>query len=259
MSSDCQHILFKTQEQCSSKHAVTISHSLKVTSDLSWSLTVHGQIVECPALVGDPERLTITSLLRLLHKIDSFKVCPGHPDKQFVQMAKAKGGIFMSQTPQSASAVLDTNGLHCLNGHVYDETIRSTKCHILVQGAKCPECVGYRTTLRVLYHKWLKQQDHPVHEKTNDRWLNPPQLRDRLQLTRSKYQVERKKVDYLKQKIKECNDSSAIQVDEELHEGLSHILRDYAPKIKQQYEPNSFHHLFWQQQVENMQKVPTQR
>ena len=84
-----------------------------------------------------------------------------------------------------------------------------------------------------------------MHEKTNDRWLNPPQLRDRLQLTRSKYQVERKKVDYLKKKIKECDDSSAIQVDDELHEGLSHIMRHYVPKIKQQYEPNSFHHLFW--------------
>ena len=75
----------------------------------------------------------------------------------------------MSQTSQSASAVLDTNGPYCLNGNVYDETIRSAKCHILVQGAKCPECVSYKTTLRVLYHKWLKQQDSPVHEKTNDR------------------------------------------------------------------------------------------
>ena len=37
-----------------------------------------------------------------------------------------------------------------------------------------------------------------MHKYTNDRWLNPAQIRDRLELTRSKYQVERKKVDYLK-------------------------------------------------------------
>jgi len=88
------------------------------------------------------------------------------------------------------------------------------KCHILIQGTKCPECVGYRSTLRVLYHRWLKQQNHPVYEYTNDRWLHSVQLMDRLELTKSKYTVEKKKVDHLTQKIKECNDKSGIQVDD---------------------------------------------
>ena len=88
-SSDCQYTLFKAREQSNSNH-VTISHSLNVESDLSWSLAIHGKVVQCPALAEHPERLTSSSLLDLLHKIDALKVCPGHPDKQFVQMARAK-------------------------------------------------------------------------------------------------------------------------------------------------------------------------
>jgi len=121
-----------------------------VESDLSWSLAIHGKVVQCPALAEHPERLTSSSLLDLLHKIDALKVCPGHPDKQFVQMARAKDGVFMSQTAHSPSAVLCSNGPYCLNGQMYDETVRSTRCHILVQSAKCPECVNYRTTLRAV-------------------------------------------------------------------------------------------------------------
>ena len=198
-------MFFKTQEQNTSNH-ITISHSLNVKSDLSWSLAIQGKVVQCPALAEHPERLTHRSLLHLLHKINSLKVCPGHPDKHFVQMAKAKGGVFMSQATDSPSAVLCNNGPYCLNGQMYDETVKSTSCQILVQSAKCPECVSYRTTLRVLYHKWLRQLNCPVHENTNDRWLSNLQIRERLELTRSKYDAERKKVEYLTQKIKECND-----------------------------------------------------
>jgi len=78
-------------------------------------------------------------------------------------------------------------------------------------------------------------------------------------LTRSKYEAEKKKVEYLKQKIKECNDKSGIEVDDRLHEGLGQVMTKYAPAIKDYYEPNSFHSLFWEQQVDNMKKTPTQQ
>ena len=120
-------MFFKTQEQNTSNH-ITISHSLNVESDLTWSLAIQAKVVQCPALAEHPERLTHRSLLYLLHKINSLKECPGHPDKQFVQMAKAKDGVFMSQATDSPSAVLCSNGPYCLNGQMYDKTAKSTSC-----------------------------------------------------------------------------------------------------------------------------------
>ena len=188
-------------------------------------------------------------------------MCPGHPDEHFIPMVKAKGGILLSQT-ESVSGMLDNSGLHCLNGQRYSETVRSSKCHILVQGIKCFECVKYRSTLRALYSKWTKQQsqlDQPINSPTNDRWLKPSEMRERLQEVRSKLKTAEKKIDYLKLKIKESHERLSIAVDDELHEGLGQIIMEHAPEIKSKYSPNSFHHLFWEQQVENMQKIPSQR
>ena len=33
------------------------------------------------------------------------------------------------------------------------------------------------TTLRAVYHEWSRQQNHPVREYTNSRWLNHSQIR----------------------------------------------------------------------------------
>ena len=48
----------------------------------------------------------------------------------------------------------------------------------------------------------------------------------------------------------------AINVDDELHNGLVEIMDNHTMEVKKKYQENSSHHLFWNQQVTNLLKFP---
>ena len=50
----------------------------------------------------------------------------------------------------------------------------------------------------------------------------------------------------------------AINVDDDLHNGLVQIMDDHTVEISKKYQENTFHHLFWNQQVNNVLKYPKQ-
>ena len=149
---------------------------------MSWSLSIYGQVVtssQCSALAGSPNKINCHELHNFLCKLDALTICPGHPNVHFVTMAATKGGNFFSPSGEK-SAYLDRTGIFQLNGELYYETVRSSKCHRLVQGAKYSECVDYRDRLRAIYHRWVKNQMKSskvtsTHSHTNERWLTAAQ------------------------------------------------------------------------------------
>ena len=148
------HIVYKVQEQCSSTQPLVISHSVTVCSDMTWSLSIYGLAVssgDCEALAGSPDVVNCTTLHQLVWKIDSLNICPGHPDEQFVTMAASRGGNFHAISGE-LFAYLDKSGTYHLNGQVSSETVRSSKCHRLINGIKCLECSKYRDTIRATYY-----------------------------------------------------------------------------------------------------------
>ena len=111
-SNDYQ-VIYKIQEQSTSTQPVVISHSLTVKSDLSWSLSIYGQVVtssQCSALAGSPNKINCHELHIFLCKLDALTICPGHPDVHFVTMAATKGGNFFSPSGEK-SAYLDRIGI----------------------------------------------------------------------------------------------------------------------------------------------------
>ena len=73
---------------------------------------------------------------------------------------------------------------------------------------------------------------------------------------KSRLRTTQKRNVYLQQKIKEAIDKKSIEVDKELNNGLVNIMKEHSNQINQQYEENSFHHLFWNEQIKNMAKFP---
>ena len=219
---------------------------------------------QCLALAESPDRFSCRELCIFVHKLEALTVCPGHPDKHFVEMVATKGGNIFSPSGD-LSAYLDRNGIFQLNGEVYCKTVRSGKCHRLVCGAKCMECANYRDSLRENYHKWLKQQlKSPsaitsTHSHTNERWLTTTQKEEKSLKLKSRLRASNKKIAYLQNKIKELHDKMAIDVDDDLHNGLIQIMDSHTTEIEKKYHENSFHHLFWSQQLTNLRTYPIQR
>ena len=98
-----------------------------------------------------------------------------------------------------------------------------------------------------------------THSHTNERWLTAAQREEKASKLKSRLKASDKKIAYLKDKIKESHDKMAINVDDELHNGLVEIMDNHTMKVKKKYQENSFHHLFWNQQVTNLLKFPKQR
>ena len=90
-----------------------------------------------------------------------------------------------------------------LNGEVYCETVRSIKCHRLVQGAKCLEYIDYRDRLRANYHRWVNSQTKSpsnitgTHSHTNERWLTTVQREKKSSKLKSRLKASDKKIAYL--------------------------------------------------------------
>ena len=98
-----------------------------------------------------------------------------------------------------------------LNGEVYCETVRSIKCHRLVQGAKCLEYIDYRDRLRANYHRWVNSQTKSpsnitgTRSHTNARWLTTVQREEKSSKLKSRLKASEKKIAYLRAKIQESH------------------------------------------------------
>jgi len=184
-----------------------ITHSITLEADFTWRLSVHGHEIQpanCPALTELPKNLGLSGVSKLLSLLGMLTVCPGHPDQHFVAMANGRKGKFTS-TSGGVTAYLDKNAAVEINGQTYCETIRASRCHLLIRGTKCPECVSYKDTLRSMHHRWLKRQKaspsqvSSTHSHTNERWLNTPQRRVKASKLKKRV-ISAEKVKYLKDK-----------------------------------------------------------
>ena len=257
-----QLFVYKTQQNPSSNiQPLTISHSVTIAPDFTWKVAVHGHEIESDVLCIPPN-INESNLQTLLEKLEMLNICPGHPDKQFVEMVKSRNGHLLNSSGQVA-AYLEGGYQISHNNNTFTETVRPSTCLILTEKNRCDHCTQYRSTIRAIYYRWSKQQHESLAVNTsshvNERWLNTEQRDMKASQVKCRLRKTEKKCRYLEQKIKESVEKNNVEVDEQLSDGLYEIMKEHSNEIIQKYEKNSFHHLFWSQQLENATKKPKQR
>ena len=100
-----------------------------------------------------PEILNHISLEKLLKLIDSCNVCPGNPDRCYIEMIEAKKGRLMSKNGQDISAAIDSFSPVHHSDKQYSKTVRVSSCELLVKGNKCASCISYRDSLRKMIYQ----------------------------------------------------------------------------------------------------------
>ena len=111
--------------------------------------------------------------------MDKCTVCPGNPEKRFVEMADSQKGQFKDSHGR-VTVQVDDDFLVRLNGTIYHRTVRTSTCSILCKGEKCDSCKTYRPKLRAMHSRWSKQSRSPK-KFVNNRYLNTPQKQKSLQ------------------------------------------------------------------------------
>ena len=249
----------KIKASSSSTCAPVVTHSITIHDDLTWTATVHGHKVDnkkSPLLSAVPNELNENSLGNLLRKLDQCRVCPGHPDKHFIEMVSSKRGTCKGRNGKDIIAVVDKYAPVTLNGEVYDATVRNSQCEIIISGAKCEKCVSYRDYLRKAYHRWIKtKQTSPSRRtsstsKANFRYLDTPEKEQRYKkLKRRSRETERK----LRDTIERLTQENGVSMEPDMQNDLESIMEEKTAEVRNMYPENSLRRIFWEQQLNALQ------
>ena len=117
----------KIDHGSSNPTAATVTKSITITEDLSWSVNVHGHKLnagKCKALWNVHDKITTKpALSTLIRQIDSLIVCPGNPDSHFLALADARKGICHS--PSKGTVVfIDSFFPVMFEDEMYNRTLR---------------------------------------------------------------------------------------------------------------------------------------
>ena len=256
---------FEHIEKClKSQPPIKLIKSLTINEDFSWSVHVHGyrlNVTKCSALGHVPEKIkTKATLNKLLLTLDTLNVCSGNPDAHFLALADSRNGVFQSQS-NSTIAFIDAFNSVSHNGKVFDRTVRTSECELLVIDTSCNNCKQYRCTPRSLYSKSICQSKSErgkhtaVSSHTNYRYLKGPQHKECMSRLKAELNSKRKKVERLKAYVKEVNEKHGISIDTEIEQDLENIMKEHSSIVEKQYSKDSFHYLFWNEQLKHLKHL----
>ena len=206
----------------------------------------------CCSLTSVPVVLTPDTLNKLLSHIDCLDVCAGHPDNNYVTMVVAKKGVLKS-CDGNVAAALDDYAPVMLDGCLYEKTIRHSTCEVLIQnGGKCTSCKNYRAVLRKIYSQWSSRQSDQISHttsNTNERYMNTPEKRAKLDKMKKRVLVAENEVRKLQQKVKQLTQERGENIDKDVHGELLSIMQEKTNDILQAYPEGTFARLFWEEQL----------
>ena len=240
-----------SNEACSSSVPLQMTHCVKVNRDMSWSLFVkqhHVDTTKSIALTSFPLTISPESLTNLLAQLNTLSICIGQPDSHFVKMVSAKKGKVVS--PDGRIVAYVDEGL----------TVRTTDCEFVSQSSKCQSCKSYRANLRSMYNRWSKYRacdaTDSTSSHTNDRYLNTPEKKARLDGLRKRVHAAEGEVKRLKDRVTKLLEHG--EPVDEMHSDLLTIMKENTDTIRSAYPENSFPRLFWEEQLKAACKDPRQ-
>lgn len=160
-------------------------------------------------------------------------MCPGNPEKRFLEMADSCKGKFKTGDG-SVTARVDDGFSVRLNGATYCRTIRTSTCSILCKGDKCESCKTFRPKLRAMHSRWSKQSRSPK-KFVNNRYLNTPQKATKLARLQTRAYAAESELRKLKERISISSDNNGVSVDAKLHGDLQNIMEENNERILGQF------------------------
>ncbi len=220
-----------------------VSICITVNNNFSWNVSVNGVKTHpqnCGVLKRYPTIIDVHTLQLLIANVDKCIVCPGNPDRNFVEIAEAKKGELKTKNGVNIAARLDKTQTVFVDGIAYSNTIRHTNCEML---RKCT----YRPTLRVMYHRWTKQKKKsPTRNTTSNKTnIRTPEKVKRYSNLRSKFRAQLKELTRLTEKIQDSFEKNNVCVDSTMNNDFIHLMHEMTETVHSENPEGSFKRIFW--------------
>lgn len=228
-----------------------VTQSLTVKSDKSWMVFVHGKHVaanRCNALKDFPIQInSADTLQRLTQALDSLHVCAGHPEEEYVSLVEAWKGIVQRGTSTEKSAAINEYFPVELNGHVYNRTVCSVDCEMIVHEMKCDACKAYRSNLWSLCSRHKQQINVTPTKRTNAVsqvnfcYLSTPEKAARLSSCSTEAKVAKKEVKCLKHRLEDLAGKEGIYIDDDLQSNLTQMIGEQTDQVRKAFLQEHLH------------------
>lgn len=182
--------------------------------------------------------LTVSKLRDLITILDACEICPGNPDKSFVEMGKSRKGKFLTNSGELRAELESTSP---------SETIRTTNCDILVKNGKCLHCSQYRSQLRMMVSRHKGKSAVPS-KFSNERYLNTPQKIIKIKSLRERATAAESEVQKLTNLMNNLIQSDGVGISSDFHDDMLSVMNEHNDSINDQYPEASFRRLFWAEQ-----------
>ena len=148
---------------------ITTNGFLPASFDMTWQVYVKDFLVSLDNEVLSPysATLSLSTLPGLIQRLDSATICHGNFEPQFIEIAQARKGRFLSSDGETVIAILDDKVCINVDGVWYFATVRHINCSLLLAGLSiCSACLNYRNTLQALVTRYKKPSTLTAHINT---------------------------------------------------------------------------------------------
>ena len=134
-------------------------------------------------------------------------------------------------------------------------TIRHSRCGVAVkrESSRCQECSTYRRTLNIMVTRLKNSADKENRKapssKVNYCHLSTPEKDKRLSRLHSSLRSVNRRIARLEARLEEAAATSGVTLDTQTHSDLKKIMDENFQTILDNYAPDSFVNIFWQQQM----------
>ena len=134
-----------------------------------------------------------------------------------------------------------------------NETIRHKKCARLYvsRSRRCNVCNGYRKKLFIMASRNEQSTSSKMAADThaNYRYLSSPEKVARMKELHKSKRKTKQQLDRISSRLQLLITTKGVEVDNDTNSDLLGLLKEGYCKIESKYDDNSFHKLFWKQQM----------
>ena len=147
-----------------------------------------------------------------------------------------------------------------MKDHFGYKTIRCTSCEVFVEQSalRCDPCKAYRKILNSMLSRQQRATDQSPTQPdshANFRYLNTPQRKKRIERLHVCAKVCQQRVKRLRERLDRAIEERGVEVDADLHDDLIKTMNEENTlDLVNQYDPDSFQRIFWEQQQQAMKK-----
>ena len=188
-------------------------------------------------LTNFPDILTPDLLPQLVRDLAACHTCPGNPEYVVQDCVLNNKPAYVHYLPGSRTA-------------------RHSSCPLITSGPnRCAFCRMYRSNLAAIFKRCSNTQSSPA-PKTNYRHIQHSKLAKRLNISKAKGKIMKKRISQLEGRIQRLFEDEALTINKESNNAFKEVFLNETDNVKEEFPEKLPQKLLWEEQLKRLKRNP---